>query len=301
MRLRQIEVFHAVYLSGSMTGAAAMLHVSQPSVSKVLAHAEQQLGYLLFDRVKGKLVPTPEAHRLFGHVSAVYRDVDRLRQVAANLKAGDSGRIRIAGTPAFGVEVLPKAVASFREKYADTIFEIETLHLDQLNEALLESRVDIGLAFDPPETAGIEQRTIATSRFVVLAPADLDFGGKTKLAAHDLRDQPFIGLNSRGPLGRILSTYLEPLHQDLDIVTWSETYHVAKALVSCGTGVTIADEITARSGGTGGVQILPLEPELRFDITVLTLNAAPLSITAQNFVEHLRHCVMAFVEPATSP
>ena len=102
MRLRQIEVFHAVYTSGSMTNAAALLNVSQPSVSKVLAHAEQQLGYLLFDRVKGKLVATPEAHRLFAHVSAVYRDVDRLKHVAENLRAGNSGHIRIASTPAFG-------------------------------------------------------------------------------------------------------------------------------------------------------------------------------------------------------
>jgi len=52
MRLRQIEVFHAVYSSGSITGAAALLNVSQPSVSKVLAHAEQQLGYL----ARGKAV-----------------------------------------------------------------------------------------------------------------------------------------------------------------------------------------------------------------------------------------------------
>ena len=104
MRLRQIEVFHAVYSTGSMTSAAAMLNVSQPSVSKVLAHAEQQLGYLLFDRVKGKLVATPEAHRLFAHVSAVYRDVDRLRHVAEHLRQGNWGRIRVACAPAFGLD-----------------------------------------------------------------------------------------------------------------------------------------------------------------------------------------------------
>ena len=57
MRLRQIEVFHAVYTCGTMTSAARLLNVSQPSVSKVLAHAEQQLGYPLFERVRGKLVP----------------------------------------------------------------------------------------------------------------------------------------------------------------------------------------------------------------------------------------------------
>jgi DNA-binding transcriptional LysR family regulator len=55
MRLRHIEVFHAVYSCGSVTRAAEVLRVSQPSVSKVLAHAEQQLGYALFDRVRGKL------------------------------------------------------------------------------------------------------------------------------------------------------------------------------------------------------------------------------------------------------
>ncbi len=105
MRLRQIEVFHAIYTCGSMTNAAAKLNVSQPSVSKVLAHAEQQLGYRLFDRVKGKLIPTPEAHQLFKHVADVYQDVDRLRHVAKNLKAASVGRIRDAGTPAFGHEV----------------------------------------------------------------------------------------------------------------------------------------------------------------------------------------------------
>jgi molybdenum-dependent DNA-binding transcriptional regulator ModE len=99
MRLRQIEVFHAIYTSGSMTNAARLLNVSQPSVSKVLAHAEQQLGYLLFDRVKGKLVATPEADRLFGLVSNVYEHVEQLRHVAENLRASDVGKVRIAASP----------------------------------------------------------------------------------------------------------------------------------------------------------------------------------------------------------
>lgn len=296
MRLRQIEVFHAVYSSGSMTSAAAVLNVSQPSVSKVLAHAEQQLGYLLFERVKGKLVATPEAHRLFAHALAVYRDVDRLRHVAANLKTGNSGRIRIAATPAFGLELLPKAVATFREKHVDAVFEIETLHLDEMNEALLESRVDLGLAFDAVESSGIETQTLANSRFVVLAPAHVDFSRKKTLRAADLCAHPFIGLNSRGPLGRTLSTYLESVQPELKVVTWTETYHVAKALVACGVGVTIADKITAYSRGVENVQILPLEPKLGFDIKLLSLSAVPLSIPAQNFAQHLGVCVNEFIQ-----
>lgn len=294
MRLRQIEVFHAVYSTGSMTNAAAMLNVSQPSVSKVLAHAEQQLGYLLFDRVKGKLVATPEAHRLFTHVSVVYRDVDRLRHVAENLRTGNSGRIRIAGTPAFGLDVLPRAVATFLAT-SDTVFEIETLHLDQMNEALLESRIDMGIAFDPGKAPGIVEQVLATSRFVVLAPLGIDFANRKALKANDLCGHPFIGLNSRGPLGRSLSSYLESVQPPLNVVTWSETYHVAKALVACGAGVTIIDEITAKSGNTDDIQILPLDPELSFDIKVLSLASVPLSIATQKFVQHLKATVDEFL------
>lgn len=296
MRLRQIEVFHAVYSTGSMTGAAAMLNVSQPSVSKVLAHAEQQLGYLLFDRIKGKLVATPEAHRLFAHVSTVYRDVDRLRHVAENLRQGNSGRIRVACAPAFGLEVLPKAVKTFQDEHSDTVFEIETLHIDEMAEALLESRVEIGFAFDAGKIPGIVDETLASSRFVVLAPPAVDFAGKKALKAKDLSGHRFIGLNGRGPLGQALAQYLAPIEAELDIVIWSETYHVVKTLVECGAGVTVIDELTARSGDTSRVQILPLNPPLRFDVKVLSLAAAPLSIASQLFVRHFAATIRDFLD-----
>lgn len=287
MRLRQIEVFHAVYTNGSMTNAAAKLNVSQPSVSKVLAHAEQQLGYRLFDRVKGKLIPTPEAHQLFKHVRSVYEDVDRLRHVAQNLKATSAGRIRVASTPAFGLEVLPRAIATFREQHPDAVFEIETLHLDEIHDALLESRIDIGLAFDPSKHPGIRRKKLARARFLVLAPSASEFEGKASLSIDDLKGHPFIGLNSRGPLGQLLSKRLESSDVEPNVVAWTETYHIAKALVASGAGITIADEITARSAIGGEVVKIPLEPAIEFDVTLLQLADMPLSLATKRFTAHL--------------
>jgi len=287
MRLRQIEVFHAVYSTGTMTNAAAKLNVSQPSVSKVLAHAEQQLGYRLFDRVKGKLIPTPEAHQLFKHVKDVYEDVDRLRHVAKNLKATSAGRIRVASTPAFGLETLPRAIASFRERNPDAVFEIETLHLDEINHALLESRIDVALAFDPAEHPGIHREKLARARFVVLAPVSTDFEGRAQVTIDDLKDRPFIGLNSRGPLGQLLSQFLESSHVQPSFVAWTETYHVAKALVASGAGITITDEITARSTVGGNVVQIPLEPAIKFDVSLLQMSDTPLSLTTKKFARHL--------------
>lgn len=64
MRLRHIEVFNAVMLTGSVSAAARLMNVTQPAVSRILAHAELQLGFALFHRLKGRLVPTTEAQTL---------------------------------------------------------------------------------------------------------------------------------------------------------------------------------------------------------------------------------------------
>lgn len=295
MRLRHIEVFHAVYSSGSVTRAAEILSVSQPSVSKTLAHAEQQLGYALFERAKGKLIPTPEADQLFVLVSSVNDSVARLRHVAENLRAAEHGIIRIAATPAFGIDLLPMAIASYREHHRDTIFKVETLHHDEMASALLESRVDVGLAFSPEKIPGIASELLDYGLFVALTPPGMEFGRKTELSISDLEGLDFISLDKRGPLGRILAAHIEASGVVLDVVAHAETYQVAKALVSYGLGVTITDEVTAKSSGHEGVKIWPLFPGIRFEVAALHLDKAPMSIVSRRFVDHLGACLHSFL------
>ncbi|MEM9182758.1 MAG: LysR family transcriptional regulator [Pseudomonadota bacterium] len=290
MRLRQIEVFHAIYTSGSMTNAARLLHVSQPSVSKVLAHAEQQLGYPLFDRVKGKLVPTPEAHRLFGHVSGVYQQVDELRSVARNLRSVASSTLRIVSTPAFGTDFLPQTISQFLKLHPESDFEIETAHLDGIRQGLLQSRFDVGLCFSSSSHPGIAVDRLATSECVLLAPEDKQFG-KSRVGAIDLAGLPFIALNSHGPLGRRLQSYLENGRAEPKVVAVTETYHVARALAGAGAGLTIVDAITAAHPRRDGLRAWRLDPPLTIDIAALHFADAPLSHGATRFIDHLRQAL----------
>ena len=85
MRTRQLEVFHAVYTKGTITEAAKYLHVSQPSVSKVLAHTESQLGFLLFSRIKGRLIATSEADILFLKADKIHNDLEQLKLLSQNM------------------------------------------------------------------------------------------------------------------------------------------------------------------------------------------------------------------------
>lgn len=80
MNLRHIEIFHAVYVNGSVSAAARALNISQPSVSKTLRHAETLLGFELFQRTNSRLVPTEDAHALFGDVADIQERVRALRE-----------------------------------------------------------------------------------------------------------------------------------------------------------------------------------------------------------------------------
>lgn len=288
MRIRHIEVFDAVYSSGSVTRAAERLNVSQPSVSKVLAHAEQQLGFPLFERVKGRLVPTPEADRLHQHVKRVNRHLSRLRQVAANLAESGEGHLRIASTPAFGMRFVPELVARWMEVSPGTQFSVETRHLEGIVSGLAEMRLDLGIAFQPQAAKGLRATRVGQGRFMVLAPPDFALSGRSALTLRDIERQPFIALDNQGPLGHRLEAAFRAADVTPKVVTQVETYHLARALAAEGVGLTITDEVTARSGGTLPVQVIPLEPELCFDIVVLQNADRPGSLLQQRFGRFVR-------------
>ena len=279
-----------------MTRAAEVLNVSQPSVSKVLSNAEQQLGYALFDRIKGKLIPTPEADRLFQQVTQVNESVDRLRQVAENIRSMEKGMVRIAATPAFGSDFLPAAVASYRREHGELMFSIEILRHEELAGALLDSRIDIGLGFDAGNLPGIRGELLCRGRFVVLMPVEFDTGNDSAMQLEDLAGLPFIRLDNQGPLDRLLAKHIESAHVDLTPVAVAGSYMLAKALVSHGVGVAIVDEVTARSCWHDNVVMRPLEPALKFHISALHIDDEPMSLVCANFVNHLRSALQTFLD-----
>ena len=72
MKLRQLEVFRAVVETGTTKGAAHLLNISQPAVSTMIQHTEDQLGIELFDRVRGRLAPTEEALSIYAESSPIF-------------------------------------------------------------------------------------------------------------------------------------------------------------------------------------------------------------------------------------
>jgi len=279
MRTRHIEVFNSVYKTGSVTSAAKLLNVSQPSVSKVLAHAEQQLGFALFERIRMKLVPTPEANILFKHTAVMENVLTDINQISESLTEFPKDRLRVACTPSLGIDFIPMAVAEFKKDNPNVSFEISTLHYSDLKNKIKDTSLDIAIAQDQKEDKEIGLMNITSGKFVILEPEN-----KKKKSRQLL---PFIKLSSKSPLGRKLDKYLEKNIRNLKSTITSDNYQMAAAMVNNNFGYTILDEFTAKVSQLKGSKILPLKPKLEFTIDLMYLKEKPLAITTKKFMKFL--------------
>ncbi|MBP2167380.1 DNA-binding transcriptional LysR family regulator [Erwinia toletana] len=294
LNLRQIEVFRAVMITGSINGAAQLLYVSQPAVSRMLSHTEARIGFQLFERVKGRLYPSPEARSLFSDVESVYRDIQRVNTTLHNLVQQRHGVLRIASSPSLGHQLVPDAIGAFRQCNEKILVSLECLRHMLLRDRLLDQQADLGISLFPIEHPNLRAVPLSYIRVMVVCPADHPL---TRVPAHELPDAlaevPFIGYSADTPFHSFMKQAFErvglPYRPSIDV----DSPHHACALVKNGTGFSVVDEISFRASGAERMAVLPILNEERLTISLVHLRHEPLAQFAQGFVEHLRGALSA--------
>lgn len=287
MNLRHIEIFHAVYVNGSVSAAARALNVSQPSVSKMLRHAESLLGFQLFQRTNGGLVPTQDAHTLFTEVSEIQDRVHALREAGRNLKRGAGGTLRISALPSLALEAVPAAVSRFLRTHENVKFDLQTVHHDDLLRKLYERETDVAIATHVPPAAPIAQTWLGEGELVLLYREQDMPDAPPRIELDALRGRRFISLAASGPIGQIFAHELERLELELDEVVSARTFYIAAALVRQGVGMTVVDSLTAQAAMAPGLAMRPLKPQIAFDIQAMYLINRPPGALATDFLKTL--------------
>lgn len=285
MNLRHIEIFHAVYVNGSVSAAARALNVSQPSVSKMLRHAESLLGFPLFERTNGGLVPTEDAHTLFGDVKEIQDRVLALREAGRNLRRGSGGTLRILALPSLALEIVPMAVSQFLRTHPDVRFDLQTVHHDDLMRKLHERETDIAIAYEVPPAAPISQRWLGEGELVLLYREQDMPDAPPAVPLSVLDGQRFISLAASGPIGQLFTAELDRLELALDEVVSARTFYMAGALVRQGVGMSVVDSFTAQACLTPGLSMRPLKPRITFDIHAMSLMSRPPGALASDFLK----------------
>lgn len=290
MNLRHIEVFHAVYQTGSVSAAARALHVSQPTVSKVLRHAESRVGFTLFRVVKGRLVPTDEAHILFHEARDLQARVESMQETTKNLRRGGEGHLRVAVLPSLGLDVAPAAVAGFRADHPEVSFEIKTLHNEDILRSLYERNSDLAVGHDAPRHPRLAEIRLGSGELVVLY-RKAEFMDAPDRVSLDMFDSPdIVRLAGTGSVGTLFTSEITE-HLAGTATISVQTYYVAAALVRRGVGIAIVDEFTARACLTDALDFRPLKEPASFDIYCVHLEDRPLSRVAHDFVRVMQKAI----------
>lgn len=267
MRLRHIEVFFSIWRNGSITAAAEELAISQSSVSKTLKHAEQNLGFELFHRVRGKLVLTEEGEILLLDAERIHDSLERMRRRAKGLKNGIERSIRIVCLPSLGMWLIPQALVEFRRRHAGVALEVSTKHEGEMLDGLRSRQFDLAFGFDTadphPPLPGLTSMKVAEGEMVYIERGPGGWGPPIGIA--DIDYDRLIGLNGQHFLGNTLRRTLREAGMPDQPATLVQTYYIARAMTANGAGCSIVDEFTAITDPQS-VTIRPLEPRLRFGL-----------------------------------
>ena len=264
MRLRYIELFHAVLTTGSLTGAAKLLNISQPAASKALQHAEDKLGFALFSRVRGRLQPTQQALLLRDRIEKIIQDVHELQRLTTNMRQPGSCPLRVTCTPTLVQVLLPAATVLLRKAFPDATTELSTQHSMAMCESLTLRETDIGLTLQDTGHQTLRQKALCRGRVMVIAPPgwwpDVELSRPLPIGA--LASQPMIGITVRDAMGSMLQTHLAQVAPPPQIAVSVQTYQLAHSLVAKGEGLALVDPFTARCSSANSVQMRPLKPHL---------------------------------------
>ena len=200
--LRQLEVFAEVLKSGSTTQASVMLALSQSAVSAALTDLEGQLGVQLFDRVGKRLVVNEHGRLLYPRALALLEQTTEIEQLFRK----DNGAIRVYASSTIGNYILPAMIARYRHDFPDLPLELSVGNSQDVINAVLDFRVDIGLIEGPCHSTEIISEPWLEDELVVFAAPSSPLT-KGPVTLEQLAASPWI-LRERGSGTRELVDYL---------------------------------------------------------------------------------------------
>lgn len=266
---RALNAFRQTVLSGSVTDAASALGRTQPAVSRLLKELEADVGFALFQRVKGRLVLTPEGRYFFDELQRSFVGFERVTTVAAEIRQGRHGSLRIAAMPAAAASFLPDALAAFARTCPGTSLELRVHSSVEVARLVQAQECDLGIiegSLAPPALVVTRRHSL---RCVVVAPPKSPLRRKRTITLQDFHGQPFVSLSAeRSALGAQFAAAL--VRAGIEPQTTASTQLTASvsALVLKGLGIGIVDEPTAvmhvAHGGVARLLDTPMTMQMRF-------------------------------------
>lgn len=286
--MREIEIFRALMHAGSAGKAADLLGISQPAVSQSIKKFETESGLRLFERTRGRLVPTPEAQALLVEVDQYVSGFENLKHRVRSLREYGLQRLGIAAFPALGTGFMARAIAAFEPQRRGIRMSLQIMSSREVHHRVTSGRVDFGLMADELDVAGLESSEFMSLPGVVVMPPGHALARVAVVEPAMLAELPFIALNPEDATRARLEAALAPLAIRLDPLIETPFANSVCELALRGVGVGIANPIVALDYVPRGLVLRPLTIDVRFRSLLVFRAGVPLSENARELLKMMR-------------
>ncbi|MDF2116277.1 LysR substrate-binding domain-containing protein [Roseiarcaceae bacterium H3SJ34-1] len=287
LKPHQLEVFSAIVSAGSITGAAKLLNISQPGVSRSLADFEREIGFALFVRDKKRLFITPEGSAFYEELTRSYTGLDRLAKAAQEIRQMRRGHLRILAMPALCYGAVPRAIKTFLDRHDALHINFEAQNSQRVVESIASQYIDIGIAQVPASYPGVAVHSSFRSDCVCVMPVGHPLCSRKVVRPADLQNQAFVTLPVNSMAGQQIGHLLA--EAGINVVARMETLtsFAACAMVAEGVGIAIVDAFTASAVARGRIEQRPFRPNVNFGFRLIYPEHRILSSAAHTLLEHL--------------
>jgi len=304
LSIRQLRTFCEVMRSGSVSEAARALGRTQPAVSAMLVGLERELGFSLFERERGRLIPRPEAHYFLEEAELVLARLSQSARIMQDIGNLEQGSLRIACNPASSGFFMPSVVARFVKDRPDVKVSIMMRSSLVIEEWIASQQYDVGLAETPAPRGSISIRSFDMRCYCAMRSDD-PLADLPLVTPQHLDGKPLAALYREHKTHQAIVGHFARAGVRLNQRFELRTFLPGLQLVEAGLCYCILDAMTAasyRSYREGGsrVAFLPFEPATVLPVAILTPAHRPPSLLAEGFYGVLEQA-MAELSAAERP
>ena len=293
LRLRQLEALDCVAETGSMTRAAELLGISQPAVSRLLSDLSAEVGFQLFDRQGGRLIPTQEARFLLPDIHRVLEMLDHIGEVSRHLNDRKAGHLRIACLPGFATSHLPGIMARFLADRPGVTATIEPDRPERILEWIVGEQYDCGITDNFDGHPAVDSETILI-RSVCILPAGHPLLANVQITPDDLAKERLIHTRRDSAFFRELNEQFLSAGVEMNSIVEARQFTAACELVLRGVCLSIISELDATGYRARGLEFRPFAPAVPHRLALVRpVHKHPSMITLE-FMDEFRDSLRPF-------
>lgn len=285
MSIHKYEAFLKTIELGSLTKAAQYLKYTQSGISHMIKALEDELDLTLLSRNRSGVNISSAGRELLPYFISIYNEQRRLMEKVNDLHGLNCGMIRIGTFSSISVQWLPRALKSFQEKYNNIDFEMYHGDYYEIENWIMQGRVDCGIVALPAKKR-LETSFLIRDRFVAILPENHPLSTVKYFNINELINEPYIKIEDGedNEIGAILDKY--NIIPNVRFVAKDD--YAIMSMVENGLGISILPELC--------LQRMPykiIKKELNInvfrDIGIAFKNLNQLSSATKHFIEHVNN------------